>query len=36
MTIAYAWSPITKSEEQDDGTVIVYGPAASPALDRDF
>ena len=32
---AYAWAPITKSEKQDDGTVIVYGPAASSALDRD-
>jgi hypothetical protein len=31
----YAWAPITKSEVQDDGTVIVYGPAASSALDRD-
>ncbi|WP_329143441.1 hypothetical protein OIU91_05940 [Streptomyces sp. NBC_01456] len=33
--VAYAWAPITKSEEQDDGTVVVYGPAASSALDRD-
>lgn len=32
---AYAWAPITKSEKQDDGTLIVYGPAASSALDRD-
>lgn len=35
MTVAYAWAPITKSEKQDDGTLIVYGPAASSALDRD-
>ncbi|MFE9448274.1 hypothetical protein [Streptomyces sp. NPDC006739] len=34
-TITYAWAPITKSEEQDDGTIIVHGPAASSALDRD-
>ncbi|MEU5426839.1 hypothetical protein AB0H73_14715 [Streptomyces olivoreticuli] len=33
--VSYAWAPITKSEVQDDGTVIVYGPAASSALDRD-
>jgi hypothetical protein len=32
---AYAWAPITKAEKQEDGTVIVYGPAASSALDRD-
>jgi hypothetical protein len=32
---AYAWAPITKSEKQDDGTLVVYGPAASSALDRD-
>jgi hypothetical protein len=31
----FAWAPITKSEKQDDGTLIVYGPAASSALDRD-
>ncbi|MFI8535338.1 hypothetical protein ACIGMX_34475 [Streptomyces aquilus] len=31
----YAWAPITKTEEQDDGTLMVYGPAASSALDRD-
>lgn len=31
----YAWAPITKSEKQDDGTLIVYGPAASSDLDRD-
>ena len=35
MTVAYAWAPITKSEKQNDGTVVVYGPAASSALDRD-
>jgi hypothetical protein len=33
--ITYGWAPITKTEQQDDGTVIVYGPAASSALDRD-
>ncbi|MDT0435611.1 MULTISPECIES: hypothetical protein [Streptomyces] len=33
--IAYAWTPITKAEEQDDGTYMVYGPAASSHLDRD-
>jgi hypothetical protein len=35
MTVAYAWAPITKSEKQNDGTLVVYGPAASSALDRD-
>ncbi|MGW5123304.1 hypothetical protein ACWEQ7_04415 [Streptomyces sp. NPDC004069] len=35
MTVAYAWAPITKAEEQDDGTFLVYGPAASSHLDRD-
>lgn len=35
MTVAYAWAPITKSEKDDDGTLTVYGPAASSALDRD-
>jgi hypothetical protein len=35
MTVAYAWAPITKTEEQDDGTLMVYGPAASSDLDRD-
>lgn len=35
MTVAYAWAPITKTEEDDDGTLLVYGPAASPDLDRD-
>lgn len=33
--ITYAWAPITKSEEQSDGTLLVHGPAASSALDRD-
>ncbi len=33
--VAYAWAPITKTEEQDDGTLLVYGPAASSDLDRD-
>lgn len=31
----YAWAPITKMEKDDDGTLVVYGPAASPDLDRD-
>lgn len=35
MTVAYAWAPITKSEKDEDGTLTVYGPAASSALDRD-
>lgn len=34
-SVSYAWAPITKSETQSDGTVTVYGPAASSALDRD-
>ncbi|MFC8676680.1 hypothetical protein ACFUEN_28845 [Streptomyces griseorubiginosus] len=33
--LTYAWAPITKAEEQDDGTFLVYGPAASSHLDRD-
>ncbi|MFJ2630837.1 hypothetical protein ACIO6U_02585 [Streptomyces sp. NPDC087422] len=33
--ISYAWAPITKMEKADDGTLLVYGPAASPDLDRD-
>jgi hypothetical protein len=33
--VTYAWAPITKTEEQDDGTFMVYGPAASSHLDRD-
>lgn len=33
--VAYAWAPITKTEEQEDGTLLVYGPAASSDLDRD-
>lgn len=32
---AYAWAPITKTVKDDDGTLLVYGPAASSALDRD-
>ncbi|MGE7437951.1 HK97 family phage prohead protease [Kitasatospora sp. NPDC001175] len=32
---AYAWAPITKTVREDDGTLLVYGPAASSALDRD-
>jgi phage head maturation protease len=32
---AYAWAPITKTVQEDDGTLLVYGPAASSALDRD-
>ncbi|MFJ6540501.1 hypothetical protein ACIQMP_07635 [Streptomyces sp. NPDC091385] len=35
MELTYAWAPITKAEEQDDGTFMVYGPAASSHLDRD-
>ena len=35
MTTAYAWAPITKVEEQDDGTVMVYGPAIDAGVDRD-
>ncbi|WP_030237894.1 hypothetical protein [Streptomyces sp. NRRL S-350] len=35
MNVSYAWSPITKSEKQPDGTLLVYGPAATSALDRD-
>jgi hypothetical protein len=33
--VRYAWAPITKSEKQDDGSVIVHGPAASSDADRD-
>lgn len=33
--LTYAWAPITKTEEQADGTLMVYGPAASSDLDRD-
>ncbi|MGW1525449.1 hypothetical protein [Streptomyces sp. NPDC002159] len=33
--LTFAWAPITKTEEQDDGTFMVYGPAASSHLDRD-
>jgi hypothetical protein len=35
MTTTYAWAPITKVEQQDDGTVMVYGPAADAGVDRD-
>lgn len=31
----YAWAPITKAEEQDDGTVMVYGLVTDAGLDRD-
>lgn len=31
----YAWAPITKTEEDADGTLLVYGAAASSDLDRD-
>lgn len=34
-TTAYAWAPITKVEQQDDGTLMVYGPLADAGLDRD-
>jgi hypothetical protein len=36
MTTAYAWAPITKVEDQDDGTVMVYGPVSDAGIDRDF
>lgn len=35
MSTTYAWAPITKTEEQDDGTLMVYGPATDAGLDRD-
>lgn len=35
-SIAYGWAPITKVEDQPDGTVIVHGPMASNDLDRDM
>lgn len=31
----YAWAPITKVEDQPDGTVMVYGPMSDAGLDRD-
>lgn len=31
----YTWAPITKSVKQDDGTIIVYGPASDAGIDRD-
>src|SRR5215831_566529 len=34
-TTAYAWAPITKVEDQDDGTVLVHGPATDAGVDRD-
>lgn len=34
--IAYGWAPITKVEDQPDGTVIVHGPMTSADLDRDM
>jgi len=34
-TTTYAWAPITKSVVQDDGTLMVYGPATDAGLDRD-
>jgi hypothetical protein len=33
--VQYAWAPITKTEKQDDGSIIVHGTAANPAPDRD-
>lgn len=33
--MAYGWAPITKVEDQPDGTVIVHGPMTSTTLDRD-
>lgn len=33
--VSYAWTPITKSEEQEDGTIVVHGPAATSEIDRD-
>lgn len=35
MTTTSVWAPIFKSEEQDDGTIIVYGKATDDSLDRD-
>jgi len=32
---AYAWAPITKTEQRDDGTLMVYGPATDAGIDRD-
>jgi len=34
-TTAYAWAPITKVEDQPDGTVMVYGPMTDAGIDRD-
>lgn len=33
--VAYAWAPITKAEDQDDGTLLVYGAASDTTVDRD-
>jgi hypothetical protein len=33
--IVYGWAPITKVEDQPDGTVIVHGPMTDAGLDRD-
>lgn len=35
MNAVYAWAPITKVEQQPDGTVMVYGPVSDAGLDRD-
>ncbi len=35
MTMTSVFMPITKSDEQDDGTIFVYGKATDGALDRD-
>lgn len=35
MEMVYGWAPITKVEDQPDGTVIVHGPMTNTALDRD-
>jgi hypothetical protein len=34
-TTAYAWAPITKVEDEADGSILVYGAATDTALDRD-
>src|SRR6266536_277985 len=33
--MTYAWAEITKVEDREDGTVMVYGPVADSGLDRD-
>lgn len=35
MDVVYAWAPITKVEQQPNGTVMVYGPVSDAGLDRD-